>query len=194
MIPTNIKSYYELHSKFYDVTRWTFLFGRNALPKYFPSLRQNSKILDLGCGTGKHLHQLRKKYPNSEIIGLDQSSAMLSKVTQKPSYNLFIENYSTSNFPDNSFDLIICSYSLTMFDDLEQALFSLKNHLKPNGTLLVLDFDSTPFSWFSKWMKKNHVSFEPNLFQLLKNNFTVEFKESRKAYFGLYYYSIYAFK
>ncbi len=192
MIPSNIKSYYKLHSKFYDITRWAFLFGRNSLPDYFPELNLESKILDLGCGTGKHLRQLLEKYPSAFITGIDQSEDMLKFVNRSIVDSVEIKNqyYSLDSFPKNEFDLILCSYSLTMMEDIESTLNAIQKHLKPNGNLLVVDFDSTPFNWFSRWMKKNHVSFEPNLFELLKSRFDIKLEKTRKAYFGLYTYSV----
>lgn len=193
MIPKDIESYYRFHSKFYDLTRWAFLFGRNSLKTHFPELPEHARILDLGCGTGKHLYQLRKKYLDAEIIGLDQSEEMLQLVNRLivDSVGLINEKYSPDSFQKNSFDLILCSYSLTMFEDIDEAIQNIKVHLKPAGVLLVVDFDSTPFAWFRKWMKKNHVSFGPNLFKLLEECFDVEFKYTRKAYFGLYSYSVF---
>tara|TARA_R110000868_G_scaffold37111_6_gene131446 strand:+ start:29289 stop:29894 length:606 start_codon:yes stop_codon:yes gene_type:complete len=191
VIPSDIKSYYKLHSKFYDISRWAFLFGRNSIPKFFPKLKSGSRVLDLGCGTGKHLQQLTKKYPNCEIIGLDQSEYMLEFINPSIYKSVHIKNevYSQDSFEDNSFDLVLCSYSLTMFDDIWKTIPIIKSHLKPTGKLLVVDFDATPFNWFSKWMKRNHVSFEPNLFELLKNSFDVEKMITKKGYLDLYTYS-----
>ncbi|GAB5409204.1 MAG: class I SAM-dependent methyltransferase [Balneolaceae bacterium] len=192
MIPKDIEHYYKLHSKFYDLTRWAFLFGRNSLPKSFPALEKNSQILDLGCGTGKHLEQLAKKYPDSSILGLDRSKDMLrlSNRAIGNSVDIIHDTYSEDSFEKNSFDLILCSYSLTMFNNIEKTIRTIKYHLKTNGVLLVVDFDSTPFGWFSKWMKKNHVSFEPNLFMLLKKEFPESETKFMRAYFGLYSYSL----
>lgn len=192
MIPKDINSYYKLHSKLYDLTRWAFLFGRNSVSTYFPELKKGSRILDLGCGTGKHLHQLLSKYPNSEIIGIDQSKDMLGFVNRSivDSVEVIHESYSKDSFEKNSFDLILCSYSLTMFDDIEEIVQNIKIHLKQNGKLVVVDFDSTPINWFRKWMKKNHVSFEPNLFELLKEELPNSMIKNKLAYLGLYSYSI----
>ncbi|MEQ9308881.1 MAG: class I SAM-dependent methyltransferase [Balneolaceae bacterium] len=190
MIPSNIKSYYKLHSNFYDLTRWAFLFGRNSLPKYFPKLEKRARILDLGCGTGKQLVTLRSRYPEAELIGIDLSEEMLAKARSKLDKSIQLKNeiYSGKSFKKNSFDLVVASYSLTMFTDIEVTIQAIKTHLKPSGILLVVDFDSTPFSWFRKWMKKNHVSIELNLFGLLKKEFLGSKLIAKQAYFGLYSY------
>ncbi len=192
MIPSNIEGYYKLHSKFYDKTRWLFLFGRNSIPNYFPELKSNVRILDLGCGTGKHLERLLKKYPKAHITGIDQSEHMLEIAKRSTTNSVDIKNeyYSDTSFSYNEFDFILCSYSLTMFNTVEKSIKNIKNHLKPNGRLLVVDFDSTPYNWFSKWMKKNHVSFEPNLFKLIEKEFQIVVKDTQEAYLGLYNYTI----
>lgn len=193
MIPSDIDSYYRLHSKFYDATRWAFLFGRNSFGKHFPELPEHARILDLGCGTGKHLAQLLAYYPDANIIGIDLSKEMLRFVNRVIVDSVEIRNqhYTLDIFHEDEFDLILCSYSLTMMEDIEHVLEVIQKHLNKNGKLLVVDFDSTPFSWFSKWMKKNHVSFEPDLFELLDESFDVEHKITKKGWFGLYSYSVF---
>ena len=190
MIPQDIKSYYSVHSKIYDFTRWAFLFGRNKIADFLPNLPDNATIVDLGCGTGFHLTHLYDKYPLSNIIGLDLSPEMLVQVDDI-SVMLKNEKYDKSSFEANSIDLMLCSYSLSMMPELDKKLEYILYHLKKSGMLLVVDFDSTPFDWFSRWMKKNHVHFDSHLFKKLESRFDIEFTEVSKAYFGLYTYTIY---
>jgi S-adenosylmethionine-diacylgycerolhomoserine-N-methlytransferase len=190
MIPRDLKSYYRLHAKFYDITRWAFLFGRYKVADFLPELPNNARILDLGCGTGFHLTHLIEKYPLAEIIGLDLSPDMLVNV-EELSVLLKNEEYKNSSFDADSFDLILCSYSLSMMSKLNEKIDAIMNHLTKTGMLLVVDFDSTPYSWFSEWMDKNHVNFDAKLFEKLSNRFDIEFTQSNSAYFGLYTYTIY---
>ena len=37
------------------------------------------RILDVGCGSGNSTHELKKRWPNAEIIGIDNSSTMIEK-------------------------------------------------------------------------------------------------------------------
>ncbi|MDZ7659193.1 class I SAM-dependent methyltransferase [Fodinibius sp.] len=57
----NVAQYYQLHAPIYDATRWSFLFGRTKLIKQIPALPANAQILEVGCGTGKNLIQLKKQ-------------------------------------------------------------------------------------------------------------------------------------
>lgn len=189
----NIQSYYKFHSFIYDLTRWAFLFGRSELEHYLPELPPNPDILDLGCGTGQLLPVLKKTYSGGSITAVDQSAHMIRKARSKFPVNVnFVQApYSGELFRDCSFDLIICSYSLTMMDNFDNLLEALKKHLKPGGALLVLDFDRTPFPWFNKWMKKNFVSMSNGLFNRLQHSFIKQAAYSKPAYFGLWEYSLF---
>ena len=187
------EEYYRVHSKFYDATRWAFLFGRNSLKDFFPELPEKSRILDIGCGTGKQLLLLRESYPDAEIIGMDRSEAMLRIADQKTGSDFVLRNesYNSKSFSENTFDLIVGSYSLTMVDELQKTLDAILMHLKPGGYIAAVDFDTSPFNWFMDWMKINHVEMKENLFDNLAMYFPENSFKSRKAYFGLYTYSFF---
>lgn len=187
------ENYYRLHSKIYDLTRWAFLFGRGSLRRLYPELPEKPSILDLGCGTGKQLEQLIKHYPDAQITGIDRSEHMLDIASDKlgDSVQLIYSAYFKEIFLENSFDLILGSYSLTMVEEISKKLEYIKYHLKPGGFLLAVDFDRSPFTWFLDWMMMNHVDMRARLFDLLANTFTDHQLYTRKAYLGLYTYSFF---
>ena len=191
MIPISLADYYKLHAPIYDATRWSFLFGRNQIYNFFPELAPGSKLLDIGCGTGKITSLLYSAYPNSSITAIDSSQDMLAQAKRKNLHKVrwLHGNYSSVSFQSDTFDLIIASYSLTMVEHLDETLAAIKQHLKANGTLLVVDFDQTHKEWFSNWMAKNHVHFEHRLFERLAQEFKVQEKKTHLAFFGLYNYS-----
>ncbi len=189
----DIQSYYKFHSFVYDLTRWAFLFGRSGLREYLPELPPAPDILDLGCGTGHHLPVLNQAYPRASITAVDQSPHMIRKARAKfpEGVNFILGRYSEELFRDASFDLIICSYSLTMMDDPGKQLEVLQKHLRPEGMLLVLDFDQSRFPWFNKWMSKNFVSMSDDLFNRLQRSFIPEAAYRKPAYLGLWDYSLF---
>ncbi|MBO6792287.1 MAG: class I SAM-dependent methyltransferase [Balneolaceae bacterium] len=191
MIPSSISNYYKWHAPIYDFTRWSFLFGRSSLMHHFPLLADNASILDLGCGTGAITEVLCYSYPESEIIGLDASSHMLERAKSRNLQNVswIHQPYQSNSFDNGQFDLITASYSLTMMNDIEQVLHAIKMHLKPDGKLVVVDFDSTPFPQFSKWMKRNRVNFDVQLFNKLEKGFAATSIQTQSAFGGLYSYS-----
>lgn len=191
MILSNIERYYKTHSKFYDLTRWAFLFGRNSVKHQFPDLPEGSIILDLGCGTGNQISALIKKYPGSTILGIDMSTEMLNKAQKKYGSSIQLRNeyYNQNSFSNSELDLVVCSYSLTMFDGKAEILNTIKKHLKDSGYLVVVDFDSSPFEWFMNWMGLNHVDMKFEIFSKLKSLFPYHHYKGKNAYLGLYSYS-----
>lgn len=192
----SVNSYYKFHSKIYDLTRWSILFGRNSILNHLPTLASdNLKILDLGCGTGKHLAKLAQKYPQAQITGLDASSEMITKAQTKidslPNISIHKSTFDKFLHQNNKYDLILCSYSLSLFGNNTIFLTDIYSTLKDNGKIIVVDFDTTPLPFFERWMNFNHVYMSGNLFKELRNIYKVEFFKTKKGYFGLWKYSLF---
>jgi trans-aconitate methyltransferase len=47
------------------------------------NLQEDSKVLDLGCGTGELLKILEDLFPSSELTGIDLTEEMLAIAKQK---------------------------------------------------------------------------------------------------------------
>ena len=73
-----IRNFYKFHARFYQATRWSFLFGRRRLIQAInlPSIGQ-STLLEVGCGTGHNLKFLASHFPNLKLFGVDISPDML---------------------------------------------------------------------------------------------------------------------
>jgi S-adenosylmethionine-diacylgycerolhomoserine-N-methlytransferase len=199
MIETNhsgygkLKKYYRLHAPFYDLTRWSFLFGRKVLVERIPALPESPRILEVGCGTGTNLVRLSKRYPSAQIIGIDVSDEMLerahAKLQKKDNIRLLQLCYGKEQVPDGPFDLVIFSYSLTMLHtEIEAVLDLLASDLHKKGLVAVTDFHATPLRGFRSWMAMNHVSINRKLLPILKTRFRPIISENRTAYLGLWQY------
>jgi SAM-dependent methyltransferase len=100
-------------AKYYDflvpgTTRDECLF----LDKVFKSFSRTkvSRILDLGCGTGRHASLLQKM--GYKVTGIDMSSEMLKVAVKKsPKSTFFKMNFLSPKFPPDSFDASICMWS-----------------------------------------------------------------------------------
>ncbi|MBT3601545.1 MAG: class I SAM-dependent methyltransferase [Candidatus Latescibacteria bacterium] len=186
-----LKKYYTYHAPIYDLTRWSFLLGRkksiHTLSKIVPN-QKNLKILEIGCGTGKNLKHLATEYPQAEIYGIDLSESMLQKAQKKCTQQITLINapYKKSTFPGQKFNLIICNYSLSMFDNVPNALSAIEHHLSDDGYLLVTDFHATPFKLFEKWMAINHVDCNAYLYHLLLKNQDQRWKTLYDKVFSAY--------
>jgi len=191
-----LQRYYRYHSRIYDLTRWAFLFGRQSVIELLPELPHNPVIVEVGCGTGKNLETLEYYYPDARMYGLDLSKEMIEKAGKRfdpySQVTLIHRSYGKEKMPDLSADLILLSYTLTMTgDSVEEVLQHLYDDLRPGGYVAVVDFHTTPFRWFRKWMKTNHVDIDGHLISLLKKFFVPIVDEIHPAYFGLWSYIIF---
>lgn len=154
--------YYRYHSIIYDITRWSFLFGRQYIVDLAGIHCNNPKqILEVGCGTGNNLKRLHRAFPDAQLTGLDISAPMLRIATSKcrhiPNLNLIHTTYDRAINPE-SFDLILFSYVLSMVNPgYIECLSSSREDLREGGVLAIVDFDSSEFSGFKRWMARNHV-------------------------------------
>ncbi len=191
-----LKHYYKHQSLVYDATRWSFLFGRSQSVQELKKLtgdRHNLNILEIGCGTGANLENLVAAYPQASVYGIDLSEDMLRKARKKPALDKVTfknEPYGQNQFCTGQFDLIACIYSLSMFDNAEDTLPIIKQHLAPNGYLIFVDFHSTPFQPVDKWMRLNHVHFASRCYELLCQDpqWNIQYNRVRAAYGGLWKY------
>ena len=188
-----IKEYYSIHSKIYDLTRWTFLFGRKALCKQLPfSINDTFKLLEVGCGTGHIIYKLHNLYPQATLFGLDVSSHMLALANDKVKDEKvrFLEQpYGKQTLRNEDFDVILFSYSLSMINpDWKKMLEHAYDDLKPGGIIAVTDFHTTPIRSFENWMDMNHVRMDGHLLRWLTGKFDCQKIEIKSTYLGLWKY------
>ncbi|NUO00398.1 MAG: methyltransferase domain-containing protein [Saprospiraceae bacterium] len=195
-----MQRYYRLHSKIYDATRWSFLFGRKRIIRQLPDLVADPAphILEVGCGTGYNLKHLALRFPNARLTGMDVSGEMLQRAARRilpwrDRISLLEQPYGEENSGFNQkFDLILFSYSLTMINPHWATLIArAKQDLKPGGIIAVVDFHDSPFSWFKRHMANNHVRMDGHLRPALEAEFLVEEAKICRAYAGIWAYLLF---
>ncbi|HQX45108.1 MAG: class I SAM-dependent methyltransferase [Saprospiraceae bacterium] len=190
----HLTNYYVRHARIYNISRWTFLFGRKRLLKEISlAYPDPSNILEIGCGTGYNLLNLAKAYPNASITGIDLSKEMLEvcnhQIQQnKLSIEIINEPYSKDRF-ENKFDLILCSYSLSMMGIHTTEILEAAYHdLKQGGFFTAVDFHRSKFDFFTRHMKKNHIQMNGTLLEHLETFFPNHKSKVLNAYAGLWQY------
>ena len=105
-------------------------------------LNQAGKLLDVGCGTGIFLEILEKKYPSSQLYGIDPNQAMLEKASEKVSSKVTLEAGSAESLPydSQSFDWVVLSNCLGHIKHQEAALNEARRVLKNTGKVIITDW------------------------------------------------------
>ncbi len=189
----SLEGYYQFHAKIYDATRWSFLFGRKTIVQQIKPLNP-SRILEVGCGTGKNLVSLCQAFPDATIVGLDLSEAMLARSRKNlgsaaTRVELLHQAYEQPLQRAEGFDLILCAYSLSMINPGWQAVIEyVHSDLASHGHIAVVDFHDAATTAFKKWMGLNHVQMEGHLQPKLQALFQPKLDKIHFAYGGLWTY------
>ena len=111
-------------------------------------LAEDSKVLDMGCGTGWASRIVAKMIPDGEVVGIDFAKGMVEKAKQLISKDE-AHNYGNLSFKiadmeyipyqDDYFDCVICLESFSWYPNPAVALREIKRVLKPMGMLYVAD-------------------------------------------------------
>ena len=97
-----------------------------------------SKILDIGCGTGHHVASLGSK--GLDVLGIDISPSIIKKAKENfPDYNFNVGDALDGNtFQPDSFTHILCMYfTIYYFKDKTQFFNNCFKWLMPGGYLIV---------------------------------------------------------
>lgn len=192
-----LTKYYHFQSKIYDLTRWSFLFGRQRVIDQLPFEREaNVRILEVGCGTGRNLLQLAKRFPKASINGVDLSEDMLTIAKRKLQPFAERVNFVHGAFGEvelpKDYDLVLFSYCLTMVNPgWDQLVKTAKTSLRPGGYLALADFHDSRFGFFHRHMAGHHVRMEGHLLPKLREGFTTHYQKIGQAYGGVWEWLVY---
>jgi SAM-dependent methyltransferase len=119
-------------------------------------------LLDVACGTGKHLEHLRGRY---DAEGLDLDPELLAIARERlPGVALHEEDMTTFDL-GRRFDAVICLFSSIGYartvEDLNRAVAAMARHLEPEGVLVVEPW-ITPDAWQGGYVGSVFVD-EPDL-------------------------------
>ncbi|MCM1984882.1 class I SAM-dependent methyltransferase [Lyngbya confervoides] len=121
---------------------------KQGLQQAFPDLSPRQvRILDVGCGTGQTLKQLRACFPEAQLHGVDLSMAYLRKANQRLSHQsqtlpqLIAANAEQMPFAPSTFQGLSVVF---VFHELpgparQAVLAECHRVLQPGGTLVICD-------------------------------------------------------
>ena len=95
-----------------------------------------SPVVDAACGTGRHLSWLIDE--GREVVGVDQSPAMLNKARAKvPDADLRVGDVCHLPLGDESVAGVVCGLALEHVEDLDSALREFRRVIVPSGWVVV---------------------------------------------------------
>ena len=119
-------------------------------------------LLDVACGTGKHLECLRQYY---EVQGLDLNPELLEIARRRCPDVPFHQGDMADFALDGAFDVVTCLFSsigyVKSVENLERAIANMARHLRPGGIMIVEPWFS-PDSYWTDRVTANFVD-EPEL-------------------------------
>ena len=114
-------------------------------------LNENSRIIDIGCGSGRFIKYIQTKYPYQSITGIDPSSAILaadSLIGADEKINLIQAAADNIPFPDEHFDFGYSLGVLHHIPDTPKALNDCVKKIKKDGHFLLYlyyNLDNKPY-------------------------------------------------
>ncbi|MFP3214955.1 MAG: class I SAM-dependent methyltransferase [Candidatus Micrarchaeota archaeon] len=100
-------------------------------------------ILDVATGTGRIAYAIARSHTNYKVVGIDINNDMLSEAIKKskglPNLSYMLGDVELLNFENNSFDAVVTAFSLSVFNNLDNAISEMHRVLKPGGKLILLD-------------------------------------------------------
>lgn len=107
-------------------------------------LSSGNSLLDVGCGTGKHIQHLRKKF---DCVGMDISRHMLKEARRNVKGVKFVLGDMTNFDLGRQFDVVLCLFSgigyVRTYPRLARTLRNFARHLRDGGVVIIEP-------WFTK--------------------------------------------
>ena len=96
------------------------------------------RIIDIGCGPGNSTRELKKRWSNAELIGLDNSESMLKKArTDYPHLDFQMGDASKDLSHLGEFEVVFSNAVIQWIIDQPTTLKNLFKLLKKNGVLAI---------------------------------------------------------
>lgn len=135
-------------------------FGRRLVE--IAQIPGGSKVLDVATGRGALLFPTAESVgPHGHVIGIDLSEIMVQETTKElarmkisPHVEVRQMDAEYLQFPDESFDYVLCGFAIFFFPQLYQAMSEFRRVLKPKGHICVTTWDKL---LYEQWNWVNEI-------------------------------------
>ena len=109
-------------------------------------IKEDSQILDIGCGGGANIARLLQRAPKGVVQGIDYSSVSVAKSSKVNAKAIAegrckVQEASVVKLPfvENTFDLITAFETIYFWPDIEHCFDEVKRVLKPGGQFVIVN-------------------------------------------------------
>lgn len=141
-------SVYRWQRHIYDLTRKYYLFGRDRVLRELAlaGRGQGQAVLEIGCGTGRNLALVRRRWPDAVLYGIDISAEMLKSARKTLGDQAVLAVADATAFDAagvlgcTRFDRIVLPYCTSMIPEWEAAIDHACTLIARGGSLHIVDF------------------------------------------------------
>lgn len=150
--PERVRKKYDRWSRYYDAFDLGGVNDQKRLAVDVLCLSPDSKVLDVGTGTGAIIPYLAKRLGNGGMaVGVDFSEAMVARANRRIQAAGISEraiaevaDCTALPYPDGKFDAGLATFAFTSFPEPEKAIAEIFRVLKPGARFSVLDTGKPP--------------------------------------------------
>ncbi|MBC7545311.1 MAG: class I SAM-dependent methyltransferase [Candidatus Sericytochromatia bacterium] len=144
-----IQAIYKLWARYYDdfngwFSNWKGIRQAEVALEHAltTNLQTDSRILDLGCGTGYNVDRIaRLGLPFADYRGLDLSEHMLEAARKKhgdrPDVHFDTIRLDSDALPEGEYDVVLSTWVFSHLAEPERLVQGIMERLKPGGLLLA---------------------------------------------------------
>lgn len=132
-----------------------------AVPRY-PAIQEAAanrprlRILEIGCGNGAYLHNMKLRYPEMTVVGQEVDPISGQFARENSNCEVFIGNIAELELPVDYFDFVVAIQVIEHIPirELKQVLPAISKTLKLGGSFVgdLPNFDSPPHRWLNgRW-------------------------------------------
>jgi ubiquinone/menaquinone biosynthesis C-methylase UbiE len=106
----------------------------------YGSIDKNSRVLDIGCGTGRFTMML-SKITDSKVYAIEPSDEMLNEAVKKDKKKKVCWNKAQAEklpFPNEFFDCVFMTFVFHQIKDKKKAVAEIHRALKPKGKCVIM--------------------------------------------------------
>lgn len=181
-----------VNSLYHVIRKFTLRIKQNFVDRQTGMKKGN--ILDIGCGTGAFLHQMKKA--GWKVMGLEPDDNAASKAAEL--YQIEAKNPDLLfQLEPNSFDAISMWHVLEHVHQLDEYIIQLKKLLKEKGVIFIAvpnhtsnDAQYYKVNWAAYDVPRHLYHFSPKSMERLMHRHGLKIKQATPMWFDSFYVSM----